>query len=84
MALNVWVKVVSLALWSRGHSNRCGHGTTCRGTDWLSLCSHCNAATALSLLDVLEEEMRHPLIVGVDEWDMERPVAPVFATGCEY
>ena len=36
------------------------------------------------LLDVLEEEMRDPLIVGVDEWDMERAAAPVLATGCEY
>ena len=36
------------------------------------------------LLDVLEEEMRDPLIMGVDEWDMERTEAPVIATGCEY
>ena len=36
------------------------------------------------LLDVLEEEMRDPLIVGVDEWDMERAEAPVIATGCKY
>ena len=36
------------------------------------------------LLDVLEEEMRDPPIVGVDEWDMERAEAPVIATGCKY
>ena len=36
------------------------------------------------LLDVLEEETRDPLIVGIDEWDMERAAALVFATGCEY
>ena len=36
------------------------------------------------LLDVLEEEMRDPLIVGVDVWDMERAAAPVFETVCEY
>ena len=47
-------------------------------------CKSVRVFTVRRLLDVLEEEMRDPLIVGVDEWDMERAEAPVIATGCKY
>ena len=43
------------------------------------------ASTALNAMRCTAlNAMRDPLIVGVDEWDMERAEAPVFATGCEY